>query len=50
MSKEPLEFKKRIQNEDLTILVKEVCDTTWFQAKKWLKFTGQLYAAKLSVS
>jgi hypothetical protein len=50
ISGKPPEFKKRKQNEDLTILAKEVCDTICFQAKERFKFTSHLSAAKLLVS
>jgi hypothetical protein len=50
ISGEPLEFKKRKRNEDLTIFAKEVCDTICFQANERFKFTGHLSAAKLLVS
>jgi hypothetical protein len=40
-SGEPPEFKKRNWNEDLTILVKEVCDAICFQAKERFKFTNK---------
>jgi hypothetical protein len=50
VSGEPPVLKKLEQNEDLTILVKEVCDTIQFQAKEWFKFTSHLSASKLLVS
>jgi hypothetical protein len=50
ISEEQPEFKKRKRNEDRTILAKEACDTIWFQAKEWFKFTCHLSAAKLLVS